>query len=276
MDESHFEDPGARIFKYCFFACLLVVTAVGIWKKEAILSYFSFREFGEAKIVIYTVPATKVSVYEASGNRREVGLAGRDGKFTLVEQGRIKAVRVHLSHPYYFPEEKLFENVEKGQVVTFQAAMTPLLGSIRVQTFPNGATVFVDDEEVGVSPWRKRDIRDGTQLFVEVKSEGFISQYREIVIVGGNEEDLVFSLVPSECTISLETDTAGFSFESLNVFVDGELYTLNGQVLRFVRPGRRIVEVVSHDGLKLQKSINIKPGQTLHMKLPDWFCEDGS
>lgn len=275
MDESHFENAGARIFKYCFFALMLAITGIGLWQKEAILGYFSFREHGEARIVIHTLPGTQVSVVEEGGKKRELGLVGRDGKFTMVEQGAIQSVRVHLYHPYYFPEEKLFETVKKGEISSFQANLVPLLGSLHVQSFPSGAILYVEDKEVGTTPWMKRDIRDGTRLWVEVRLEGYIPQYREVVIEGGKEESVVFSLVSSEASISLETDKESFDFSSLRIFVDGFSFALTGQVLRFVEPGRHRIEVVAYDGLKLEKEINIKPGQTLHLELPDWFVEDG-
>ena len=275
MDESHFEDTGARVFKYSLFSLLLLVTFLGIWQKEAILGYFSFREFGEARIVIYALSGTSVSVVDEDRKKRELGLVGRDGKFTLVEQGNIDQVRINLYHPYYFPEETVFENVKKAEVVSFHAAMAPLLGSIKVRTIPDGATLYVDDEEVGVSPWRKKDIRDGTRFRIEARLSGFISQSREVEIFGGKEEELVLSLGSISCSITLETDKPDFSFASLRVFIGGNSYPMDGNVLKFVTPGRHMIEVVAQDGLKLEKTINIKPGQTIRLKLPDWFVDDG-
>ena len=57
--------------------------------------------------------------------------------------------------------------------------------------------------------------------------------------------------------------------------MSGNSYKLDGNVLKFVSPGRHTVEVLAHDGLKIEKVINIKPGQTIRLKLPDWFVEDG-
>ena len=275
MDESHFDDPGARLFKYCFFLIVGGLTALGIWQKEAILEHFSFREHGEARIVVYALPGTKVSLVQGDAKKREVGQVGRDGKFTLVEQGNIADLRVLLSHPYYFPEEKSFAEVLKGDVGIFQAEMVPLLGSVLVRSFPSGATVVVDDEEVGQTPWKKRDLREGLVMQIEARMPGYIPQYKEVVIQGGREEDVVFSLKSSESRIVLETNKEGFEFSTVRVFLDGELLTLEDQTLRHVRPGRHSIEVVAHDGLQLKKEINIKPGQTLRLKLPDWFVEDG-
>ncbi len=276
MDESHFEDTGARVFKYCFFTAMLVLTCVGFWQKDAILGYLSFREHGESRIVITAISGTKVSIVDSGNKKRELGLVGRDGKFTLVEKGNIRNVRINLEHPYYFPEERQFDLVEKGQVVRFDAVMVPLLGTLTVKTFPSGATVFVNDKEVGVSTYKERNLRDGKTLFVEARLPGYISQYRDITIEGGKDSEVVFSLVSSEAMISLETDKEGFAYNSLRIFIDGVSYALDGQSLRNVRPGRHKIEVVASDGLKLEKEINIKPGQTIHMKLPDWFVEDGS
>ena len=139
MDESHFEDGGARAFKYSFFFVLALITFLGVWKKDAILGYLSFREHGESRIVVYALSGTSVSVLDEKRNKRELGLVGRDGKFTLVEQGEIESLRIYLFHPYFFPEEKLFERVEKGETVTFSAAMAPMFGSLKVRSFGRGA-----------------------------------------------------------------------------------------------------------------------------------------
>lgn len=276
MDESHFEDTGARVFKYSFFAFLSLVTVVGLWKKEAILEYFSFREHGQSRIVIYALSGTSVSIIDENHTKRELGLVGRDGKFTLVEQGEIVNARVYLFHPYYFPEEKRFDYVEKGSTIHYTAQMKPMFGSLSVRSFPDGATVRIDDEEVGQVPYRQKDIRHGTKVMVEAFLEGYIPQSREVEIQGGLEEEVVFSLASTECSVVLETSKPGFAYDSLSVFIDEEPVSLDGQRVRFIPPGRHDLQVVAHDGLKLQKSFNIKPGQTIRLQLPDWFVDDGS
>lgn len=275
MDESHFEATGARVSKYLFFLGLLVITFVGLWQKERILGLFSFREYGESRIVINAIPGTSVSVLDDKRNKRELGLVGRDGKFTLVEQGDVEKVRIQLYHPYYFPEEKEFKNIKKGDVVTFQAEMAPLLGNLKVQTIPEGATVYLNDKKVGETPWFKRDIHDGTKFFVEVRLPGFIAQSREVEIRGGRTEELVLTLKSTSCSILLETDKVEFDYSSLHVFLNGESYPLYANEMKFVPPGLHNLLLVAYDGLRLQKEVNIKPGQTIHLKLPDWFVEDG-
>lgn len=276
MDESHFEDVPARVFKYSFFAVLSLAILVGAWKKDEILTYLAFRDHGESRIVIYALSGTSVSLLDEKRNKRELGLVGRDGKFTLLEQGGIEGVTVHLSHPYFFPEEKYFEQVDKGKTIQYTAQMRPRFGSLSVRSFPAGATIRIDDEEVGVAPYRQKDIRDGTLLFVEAFLEGYIPQSREIVIHGGEEDEVVFSLVSTECSVVLETNKSGFAFDKLSVFIDEVPVSLDGQRIRFVEPGVHDLQVVAHDGLKLQKSFNIKPGQTIRLQLPDWFVDDGS
>ena len=49
--------------------------------------------------------------------------------------------------------------------------------------------------------------------------------------------------------------------DRVNVFLDGKLFSMEGQQLRFVPPGKRVVEVRSYDDLKIEKTINIKPGR---------------
>ena len=274
MDESHFENTGARVFKYSFFTVLIAVTVLGLWQKEAILGYFAFREHGESRIVIYAETGTKVSIVETGNKLRELGFVGRDGRFTVVEKGEIKDVRINLNHPHYFSEDRHFDIVKKGELAVFQSAMVPLLGVLSVRTFPTGATVIIDGNDEGPSPFRKLNIREGKRFLVEVRLDGYISQYRDAVIEGGKTAELVFSLVSSAATISLETNKSDFDYSKLRLFIGGESYALDGQLLRNVKPGKHTIEVVAHDGLKLEKVINIKPGQTLHLQLPDWFVED--
>jgi hypothetical protein len=274
MDESHFENTRARVFKYSFFTVLIAITCIGLWQKEAILGYFSFREYGESRIVIYAESGAKVSIVESGNNLRELGFVGRDGKFTIVEKGAIKSLRINLNHPHYFSEDRFFDLVKKGDVTVFESAMVPLLGILSVRTFPSGATVLIDGKDAGLSPIKKLNLRDGKQFLIDVRLAGYISQYRDAVIEGGKTTELVFSMVTSEATISLETDMSDFDYSKLRLFMGGESYALDGQLLRNVKPGKHTIAVVAHDGLKLEKVINIKPGQTLHLQLPDWFVED--
>lgn len=276
MDESHFEDTGARVFRYSFFAFLSLVTFVGIWKKNEILNYFSFREHGESRIVIYGLSGTSVNILDEKRNKRELGLIGRDGKFTLVEQGGIASTLVYLNHPYYFPEEKLFERVPKGETIHYTAQMKPMFGSLSVRSFPQGATIRVNEEEVGEAPYKRKDIRDGTRLYIEAFLDGYIPQFRDVEVRGGRVEEVVFSLASTECSILLETSKPGFAFDTLSIFIDEVPVSLDGQRVRYIPPGLHDLQVIAHDGLKLQKSFNIKPGQTIRLQLPDWFVDDGS
>ncbi len=262
--------------RYSFFAFLLLITLGGIWKKDEILRYFSFREHGESRIVIYALSGTSVNILDEKRNKRELGLVGRDGKFTLVEQGDMESIRLYLNHPYYFPEEKLFESVAKGQTIHYTAQMKPMYGSLSVRSFPQGASLRVNDKAVGVTPYKQKDIRDGTTLSIEAFLKGYIPQKRKVEVRGGREEEVVFSLASTECSVLLETSKPGFAYDTLSIFIDEEPVSLDGQRIRFISPGLHSLQVVAHDGLKLQKSFNIKPGQTLRLELPDWFVDDGS
>ena len=193
-----------------------------------------------------------------------------------MEKKIITGLRVLLEHPQYFPEEKSFDFVGQGEMATFHATMAPLLGSLQVKSFPEGAKVWVDDEEVGTTPWSKEGIRHGTEMFIQVSLEDFVKQSRQVKIVGGEREELLFNLRSTLCSITLVSPKPTFSFAGLKVYLDDELGTLDESEIKFVQPGKRMLRVISHDGLILRKVVNLKPGQHLKLALPDWFVEDES
>ena len=274
MDETHFKDPKKRREKRAIFFIMLVLLALSIWQRDAILGYFSFREHGEARIVIYAEPGTKVSLVEEKTPGKVVGRVGRDGKLTLVEEKAISGLRLSLQHPSYFPEEKSFDFVGKGEVATYRAAMAPLLGSIEVNSFPAGAKVWVDDEEVGTTPWTRQGIPHGTELLIQVGLDNFVKQSRQVRILGGQKEEVLLNLRSTWCAITLVSPEPTFSIAGLKVFLDEELRTLVDGEIRFIEPGKHELRLVARDGLVLRKQVNLKPGQHLSLRLPDWFVED--
>ena len=274
MDESDFQDPRIRWVKRAVFFSMLVVLALAIWQREAILGYFSFRQHGEARIVIYGAPGSIVRLVEDNRLGMTLGRVGRDGKLTLVEKKAISGLRVSLRHPHYFTEEKFFEFVDKGEVVAFRAKMTPLLGSIEVNSFPVGATVWVNDKEVGITPWFKEGIPHETELLIEVGMENFVKESRQVRILGGEIEEVLVNLRSTWCAITLVSPEPSFSFDGLKFFLGEELRTLVNGEIRFIQPGKYDLRLIASDGLMLRKQVNLKPGQHLSLHLPDWFVEE--
>ena len=274
MDETHFQDPQIRWVKRAVFFSMLVLLALAIWQREAIFGYFSFRQHGEARIVIYAVPGATVSLVEENKLGKALGRVGRDGKLTLVEKKAISGFRVSLRHPQYFPEEKLFDFVDKGEVVTYRAEMAPLLGSIEVNSFPAGATVWVDDVEVGTTPWIKEGIFHETDMLIQVGMENFVKESRQVRILGGEREEVLVNLRSTWCAITLVSPEPTFSFIGLKVFLGEELRTLVDGEIKFIEPGKHNLRLIANDGLVLSKQVNLKPGQHLSLHLPDWFVEE--
>ncbi|MBC9888890.1 MAG: PEGA domain-containing protein [Opitutae bacterium] len=274
MDETHFQDPNKRWAKRAIFFGLLVVLILSIWQREAILGYFSFREHGEARIVIYAEPGTTVRLVEGNKPGRVVGRVGRDGRLTLVEEKAISGLRLSLQHSLYFAEEKNFDFVGKGEVVTFRASMAPLFGSVEVSSFPVGAKIWVDDEEVGTTPWTRKGIPHGTEMLIQVGLDHFVKQSRQVRILGGQKEEVLINLRSTWCAITLVSPEPTFSFDGLKVFLNEELRTMVEGEIKFIEPGKHELRLIASDGLVLQKQINLMPGQHLSLHLPDWFVKD--
>ncbi len=274
MDESFFEDSGFRQFKYIFFVGALVLVLLGVWKHEEIMKYTNFGDYGKALIVIESIPGTKVTLMDEGMFSRELGVTGENGLLTLEESKDIVGIRLLVSPPNYLPEEFKVDRVARGEVVTFRPMLSPSGGGLKVDSFPTGAKVFVNDEERGKTPWSSYRFIHGDELFVTVKMDGYVVESREVEIRGGEWQHVVVSLNTTWCTIDLLSPRAEYNLEGVRAYIDGESVTLEDGSIKFVEPGLRALKIVSRDGLDLEKTVNIKPGQTLEMRIPRWFFED--
>lgn len=110
-------------------------------------------------------------------------------------------------------------------------------GSIAVHSDPPGATVFIDDEEQGVTNTTVTDLEPG-EYGVRVEMEGYETPDEATVSVeGGKTENVSFSLTPLLGSIEVGSEPEGAS-----VFLDGEdTGQKTDTVLEDVRAGHHTV-----------------------------------
>lgn len=119
----------------------------------------------------------------------------------------------------------------------FEFSLTKLPGEVQFATQPEaGAEVLVDGEPVGRTPLTA-EIRPGRHR-VEFRAERYLSELREIEVVGGGERQaLTVTLTPSWAPVTLDTRPTGAT-----VLVDGEAQGITPATLE-LEAGRREIEL---------------------------------
>ncbi|MBQ9726483.1 MAG: PEGA domain-containing protein [Kiritimatiellae bacterium] len=106
--------------------------------------------------------------------------------------------------------------ISPGKTFALSAALEPLPGSIRVVTVPSGATVYVDDRRIGVSPVTAIDLPAGPHR-VRVLHDGCDPAARTVQLALAEERTESFTLAADAGSIRVATAPAG-----VEVLVDGE------------------------------------------------------
>ena len=86
-------------------------------------------------------------------------------------------------------------------VAAVAGATTPAAGaaattSVVIMTTPPGATVFVDNQQRGVSPITISDLKPGGHR-IRLTRAGYLENQREVTVVSGRSQDVVVTLTPA-------------------------------------------------------------------------------
>lgn len=110
----------------------------------------------------------------------------------------------------YYPE-KAAAIVKTGEEIKLEITFKPLPGKIRVASAPPGAQVFLDEEEIGLTPYVSPDltVAADTRHTVTLKKAGFREKTIEFTVEKGAEYDLgQIELVKAEGYLTLTTNPA--------------------------------------------------------------------
>ena len=151
-------------------------------------------------------------------------VAPRFGGHFLLRPGQYK---LHAVKECYYPLEKPFEvGAEKSQEVRFKLEKLP--GRLSLQTHQadkpeillNGARVFIDGRELGVTPVSNLEVKAG-QRILEIQADNYQNIKTEVQIAGCSQKqsfdfalipgwsDVFISSVPEGATVSVDGKPAG-------------------------------------------------------------------
>lgn len=116
-----------------------------------------------------------------------------------------------VEKPGYYPE-KVTGQVRAGEEKTFNFSLKPLPGKIKVTSDPPGARVFLDDTEIGITPYVSGDLNipSGVEHDLRIKKEGFKEKRTSFSVEKDSELDLgIILLEQAEGVLTLKTEPSG-------------------------------------------------------------------
>ena len=140
-----------------------------------------------------------------------------------------------------------------------EASLTAILqgkdGSLVIESEPTNARVFINDNNVGVTPETINNVKPG-KYFIEIKLDGYETWRNEINVEAGKE-----TFFTAELTTEYGSIFLGSKPTKSKIFLDGIEIGTTPANLRSVPHGKHIIEV-RKDGYNVwEKRVNIEPGK---------------
>lgn len=146
-----------------------------------------------------------------------------------------------------------------GETVAVARNLQRLPGQLRVQSQPEGATVTLNDEQIGTTPLSVNDLPRET-LSIVVQLDGYTPITREVDLDVTRESTLVVEL--RRVDVRPGTLFVNSNVPNSIVEVDGRVVSRHTPWRGPARPGSRQVTVRAPDGRRDTKTVRVRPGAT--------------
>ena len=145
--------------------------------------------------------------------------------------------------------------VEADKEKSLTAALQIKTGSVLVESEPTNATIYLDGDEVGITPDTLRSIIPGRYL-MEVKMDGY-KVWSKSIIVRANKENAL--------TVVLQTITGSILIESepakARIFLDGDEVGTTPESFRYITPGPHEIEVKMDEYEDWREIVDVEAGK---------------
>jgi hypothetical protein len=152
------------------------------------------------------------------------------------------------------PEERPVLTVQPVDPDPFIEVVEQRVGSLKVESIPEGAEVFVDEKRHGTTPMTILDLEVGQHTLVLKSTAGTVT--RRFTIKNNTTTMLSESIFSGWLAI--------FSPIPVSVFVDGRAVSLNDDGRVMTTPGKHVIEFVSERfNYRASETVHLAPGETV-------------
>lgn len=144
-----------------------------------------------------------------------------------------------------------------GETVEIAVELERLTATMRIQSEPQGASVHIDEREVGVTPLELEDLAR-TPVRVELELDGYRSESREVDLDAQREVELAITL--AEIDARPGTLWVNANIPNARVEVDGRVVSRSVPWRGRARVGSRRVTVRAPDGRTESRTVRVRPG----------------
>jgi len=240
-------------------------------------------------IAIHTEPAAVISVIDTHGLEIELGVANEEGTFSLKKGIFAGIYQVLVKKEGYQPSTLENQAIEFGTVSEINAPLLPLPASVSVSSQPAGASVVINDIELGLTPLVLDDIIPSDQYLVVIRLDGYRPIGRRIEVKPGADLIIDFGeLVPLSGALHIEVSVQGEGapkptalYDELKVILDDVPLSFEDKALGFVAVGKHRIrlehplylsqemtlEVEDRENYALEFALIPRPGQ-IQLKIP--------
>ncbi len=162
----------------------------------------------------------------------------------------------NLVRPLYLPEEFSLE-VRALEYTTHHVELTSNFGMVTVETEPDGATVFLDGEEKGISPLTLSQLSAGSHRIRIVRSFYYETE-DNFEIRSGDDLDKIYKLSPKFGRVSVKSDPAG-----AEVLVDGQPKGITPVIVEPLMSGSHIITLKLDHYNELVDEVRVSDGDSL-------------
>ena len=158
---------------------------------------------------------------------------------------------------YHSQEEDIFLKIDENKTMNFQ--LIPTFGSLKINSEPNGARLFIDNKYEGKTSFTQDTVISGSYE-IRVEKDLYYSTEEEIVVKDAE-------LTTKTIIMSKNYGTLNVSAEESDIYIDGEIVG-NNAVKSILKSGNHkiIAKKPKHHDVKKDVFINIGDNKIIELK----------
>ena len=161
----------------------------------------------------------------------------------------------------YYPESGS-ATIEKEKTITVNKKLRPAFGYINITSTPeSGATVFVDNKRIGLTPCKTDKLPSGEHI-IKVLKEMFNAAEKTVTVTDGQTVDAVITMTANSVVVNISTDSQS------EIYVDNENKgkgTWHGRLSE----GEHVFEAKKSSHKTTIKNVTLTLGKVENIIIPD-------